>query len=98
MIYVVAELRLKPGMADKAVAEARKVVAGTVKEDGCIFYDMHRSIHDPDKLVVVERWASREALDRHMQTPHLKAWREAGKDFVAGRKVEIITPEKVDTL
>jgi quinol monooxygenase YgiN len=98
VIYVVAELALKPGMADKAVAEARKVVAGTVKEDGCIFYDMHRSIHNPDKLVVVERWASREALDRHMHTPHLQAWREAGKEFVTSRKVEIILPEKVDTL
>jgi quinol monooxygenase YgiN len=36
VIYVVAELRLKPGMVEKAVAEARKVVAGTVKEDGCL--------------------------------------------------------------
>ncbi len=98
MIYVIAELRLKPGMADKAVAEARKVVAGTVEEDGCIFYDMHRSIHDPDKLVVVERWASRAALDAHMHTPHLAAWRAAGKEFVVDRKVEIITPEKVDKL
>jgi quinol monooxygenase YgiN len=98
MIYVIAELGLKPGMADKAVIEARKVVAGTVKEDGCIFYDMHRSIHDPDKLVVVERWKSREALDQHMHTPHLKAWREAGKEFLVSRKVEIISPEKVDTL
>src|SRR5665213_733761 len=98
MIYVVAELRLKPGTVDKAVVEARKVVAGTVKEDGCIFYDMHRSIHDPDKLVVVERWASRAALDAHMKTPHLRAWRAAGKEFIADRKVEIITPEKVDTL
>jgi len=98
MIYVIAELRLKPGTADKAAVEARKVVAGTVKEDGCIFYDMHRSVNDPDKLVVVERWASREALDAHMHTPHLKAWREAGKDFVLARKVEVITPEKVDTL
>ena len=41
MIYVVAELRLKPGMAEKAAAEARKVVAGTVKEDGCLGYDFH---------------------------------------------------------
>jgi quinol monooxygenase YgiN len=98
VIYVVAELRLKPGMADKAVVEARKVVAGTVKEDGCIFYDMHRSVNDADKLVVVERWASREALDRHMHTPHLKAWREAGKEFILERKVEVITPEKVDKL
>ena len=98
MIYVIAELRLKPGTAEKAVAEARKAVAGTVKEDGCIFYDMHRSINDPDKLVVVERWESRAALDAHMRTPHLLAWRAAGKDFIADRKVEVIAPEKVEIL
>ena len=71
MIYVVAELRLKPGMAEKASAEARKVVAGTVKEDGCLYYDFHLSVTDPTLLVAVERWTSREALAAHMHTPHL---------------------------
>ena len=98
MIYVIAELSIKPGSVEKATAAARKAVAETVKEDGCIFYQMHLNISDPTKLIVVERWASREALDAHMHTPHLKAWREAGKEFVTARKVEIITPGKVDTL
>jgi quinol monooxygenase YgiN len=97
VIYVVAELRLKPGMADKAASEARKVVAGTVKEDGCLHYDFHLSVTDPTKLVAVERWTSREALEAHMHTSHLQAWRAAGKEFILERKVEIITPEKVDT-
>ena len=96
MIYVVAELRLKPGTADKAAAEARKVVAGTVKEDGCLAYDFHLSVTDPTKLVAVERWTSREALARHMDTPHLKAWRAAGAEFVLDRNIQIITPEKVE--
>ena len=98
MIYVIAELSLKPGSTEKASAEARKVVAETVKENGCIFYQMHLNVGDPTKLIVVERWGSRAALDAHMHTPHLKAWREAGKEFVIARKVEVITPEKVDTL
>ena len=98
MIYVVAELTLKPGSAEKAAAAARKAVAETNKEKGCIFYQMHLNVGDPTKLVVVERWESREALDAHIQTPHLKAWREAGKEFVTARKVEVITPAKVDTL
>ena len=55
MIYVVAELRLKPGTAEKAAAEARKVVAGTIKEDGCLHYDFHLSVSDPTRLVAVER-------------------------------------------
>jgi quinol monooxygenase YgiN len=98
VIYVIAELNIKPGGAEQAAAAARLAVAATVKEDGCITYDMHLSVSDPTRLVVVERWASREALDRHLQTPHLKAWRAAGAEFVTGRKVEIITPEKVDPL
>jgi quinol monooxygenase YgiN len=98
VIYVIAELRLKPGTHEKASAEARKVIAGTVKEAGCLAYDFHLSVSDPTKLVAVERWESRAALDAHMHTPHLQAWREAGKEFVIGRKVEIISPEKVDIL
>jgi quinol monooxygenase YgiN len=97
VIYVIAELNLKPGTAEKAAAAARIAVAATVEEDGCISYDMHLSVSDPTRLVVVERWASRAALARHLEAPHLQAWRAASADFVAGRKVDIITPEKVDS-
>ena len=96
MIYVIAELEIRPELADEAIAAARQAVAATVTEDGCMFYDMHRSVTDPSRLVVVERWASREALSRHLETPHLKAWRAAGAKFVLNRKVEVITPEKVN--
>jgi quinol monooxygenase YgiN len=98
MIYVIAELRIRSEMADKALAAARQTVAATVEEDGCISYDMHQSVSDPSRLVVVERWASRDALSRHLETPHLKAWRAAGAEFIVDRKVEVVTPEKVDKL
>jgi quinol monooxygenase YgiN len=98
VIYIVAELTLKPGTTETAAAAARQVVDGTVKEDGCISYEAYLSVSDPTRMVIVERWTSREALARHMDTPHLKAWRAAGAEFVAGRKIELITPEKVDTL
>jgi quinol monooxygenase YgiN len=85
-------------MAEKVFAVARQTVAATVKEDGCISYDMYQSVSDPSRLVVVERWASRAALSRHFETPHLKAWRAAGAEFIVDRKVEVVTPEKVDKL
>ena len=96
MIYVVAELRLKPGTAETAAAEARKVVAGTVKEDGCLAYDFHLSVSDPERLVAVERWESREALERHNLTPHLLAWRAVVREIVIDRKIHIISPESVE--
>ena len=96
MIYVIVELRLKPGTADKAIAAARAGIAETVKESGCISYDMNQSVTDPARLVLLERWESHEALKRHFETPHFKTWRAAAPEFVAERKAEVITPEKID--
>ena len=96
MIYVIAELHVKPGTAHKAIAAARACTAETVKEEGCISYDMHQSVTDPVRMVLVERWDSREALARHLETPHFKTWRAAGAEFVAERKAEVITPETID--
>jgi quinol monooxygenase YgiN len=98
VIYVIAELRLKPGTAEKVAAEAHKVVAGTVKEDGCLQYDFHQSLSDPTRLVAVERWTSREALDAHSRTPHLLAWRAVLKGNVVEQDFQVITPERVDRL
>jgi quinol monooxygenase YgiN len=98
VIYVIAELRIRSEMAEKAIAAARKAVAATIKEDGCISYDMHQSVSDPSRFVVVERWASRDALSRHLETPHLKAWRTAGAEFILDRNVEVVTPETVHKL
>jgi quinol monooxygenase YgiN len=98
MIYVIAELRIRTEMAEKAYAAARKMVTATLKEDGCISYDMHHSVTDPSSLVVVERWSSREALSRHLETPHFKGWRTTGAEFIVGRKVEVVAPANVEPL
>jgi quinol monooxygenase YgiN len=98
MIYVIAELHIRTEKTEEAFAAARKIVAATLKEDGCMSYDMHQSVTDASRLVVVERWSSREALSRHLETPHFKGWRTAGTEFIVGRKVEVVKPEKVEPL
>ena len=37
------------------------------REDGCEQYELFQSYDDSDKVVILERWASRGALDKHMQ-------------------------------
>ena len=96
MIYVIAQLKLKPGTSERACAEARKVVEGTVQEDGCLFYDFNLSVTDPTRLVAVERWESKEALARHNETPHLLAWRKVVAEIVVERDIQVITPESVE--
>ncbi len=96
MIYVVAQLWLKPGMTERACAAARAVVAGTIKEEGCLFYDFNLSVTDPTRLIAVERWESLEHLARHNETAHLLAWRAVVAEVALERDIQVITPEKVE--
>lgn len=98
MIYVISTAHLKPGTQAQAVAAAKPCLAETLKEDGCLSYDLHVSISDPNKVVFVERWESRDHLAAHTRTPHFLAWRAAAADFVVDRKVEVIDPASVTGL
>lgn len=97
MIFVVATLHIRPGTAAKVVEVAKPCIEATRKEKGCISYDIHQSQTDPNTLVFVERWEARENLAGHLQEPHFKAWRAGSAEFIVDRKIEIITPAKVDS-
>ena len=48
-------------------ASAFKTLQTTsLREEGCEQYELFQSLDDPDKVVLLERWASREVLDKHM--------------------------------
>jgi len=98
MIFVVATFHTKPGSADVIRPAAAICTAATVQEEGCISYALHQGLADPDTFVFVERWTTREALEAHFATPHLKAWRAAIADCVISRRVEIIHPDRVEVL
>jgi quinol monooxygenase YgiN len=97
MIYVVATLTIKPDMRAELIEGAKACIAETVKEHGCIGYDLHESVTDPTKLVFVEQWENAEALGPHGKSDHMRAFGRIAKNCLAAPpKIEVITPEKVD--
>lgn len=99
MIYVVATANVKPEAREKFMEGARACIAETVKEKGCVLYDLHASVTDQTRFVFVEKWETREDLMAHARSDHLQAWRKVSADLVnAPTKVEIIAPEKVDVM
>ena len=72
----------------------RSLVPPTHDEDGCITFALHRDVSDPRRLVLVERWASREALDRHLATEHLAAFR-AAVGPLSGAAAQVVVMEAV---
>ena len=63
--HVIA-IQITPGKAAD-FARAFKVVQAIASQDeGCEQYELFQSLDAPDRLVLLERWASQELLDKHM--------------------------------
>jgi len=81
-VIVVATAKAKPGQ-EEAVKEALlSLVEPTRKESGCLCYNLHQARDDKTQFMFYEQWASKEALDAHGKTPHLRALGGKLKDRV----------------
>lgn len=98
MIFVLATVAVKSEQRADFLENARTVIAATVKEPGCLSYDLTSSITEPNGFVFVERWESREALGRHFESPHVKEWQRVSAPFIDKQTIEIIHAERVELL
>ena len=72
-IVVVGSFTAQPGKEEEGRAAFEALVAPTHAEDGCILYSLHQGVDDPARLAFIERWTSREALNAHLESDHVKA-------------------------
>lgn len=72
MLTVVAEMIAKPGCEERLREELLRCIEPTRAEEGCLQYDLHVATDRPGHFLFYENWTSREALDRHLATPHLQ--------------------------
>jgi len=68
----VAEMIAKPGCEERLREELLRCIEPTRAEEGCLQYDLHVATDRPGHFLFYENWTSREALDRHLATPHLQ--------------------------
>ena len=71
-IIVVGSFKARPGKEAEAQEAFETLVAPTHAEDGCILYALNRGFEDPSRLIFIERWASPEEHDAHMESAHIK--------------------------
>lgn len=51
---------------------AIKLVEQSLRDKGCIDYDLYQSKTNNDRYMIIETWESKEALDAHMATEHFR--------------------------
>jgi quinol monooxygenase YgiN len=70
---IIAHFSVKPEHASEFVQEIRVgLVSPTLKEPGCLQYDLWQDVRDPTRFAMVEVWESDEALERHLALPSLR--------------------------
>ncbi len=52
-------------------------------EDGCIKYDYYLSEKDPDEILLIEQWASKQHQQIHLQQPHMDTLRSFKNDYIS---------------
>ena len=63
---VILEVKAKPGTGDELVAFFRSILPETRAHDGCTSVETLRNSDDPDQVVVVEVWESREQYEKYL--------------------------------
>jgi quinol monooxygenase YgiN len=101
MIHVLAIITARPGMRDSILEAFRANVPAVHAEDGCLAYEAVVDVSNAapsfalfgaDTFVVVEKWASMEALQAHAVAPHMKAYASKVKDLTANRAIHVLEP------
>ena len=98
---MIAFITAKPGMREAVLREFRANVPAVHAEEGCIEYAPTVDVQGfaalqtevgPDTFVVIEKWASAEALKAHAAAPHMAAYSARTRDMVASRVIHVLSP------
>jgi quinol monooxygenase YgiN len=63
----VVTIQVAPGKAPDFASAFKSLQAIAQQEEGCEQYELFQSLDDPDKVLLLERWASQDLLDKHME-------------------------------
>ncbi|AXU18005.1 antibiotic biosynthesis monooxygenase [Novosphingobium sp. THN1] len=74
MIIVMGTVRVPVENIEPIKPMMAKVIAATLKEDGCIQYAYGQDVLDPELIHIAEKWRDMAALQAHFQAEHMKVW------------------------
>lgn len=90
-LTIVARLRAREGQSGALEAALLELTEETRREQGCLRYDLHVGVDDPDVFVFYETWTDRDAIDRHNASPHIEAFLERLPELVEeGPQVDVL--------
>jgi quinol monooxygenase YgiN len=69
VIIVSGSVRARPDALADVLRMSLEHVRRSRTEPGCLLHSVHHDVEDPNRLVFVEHWVDRRALDAHFRVP-----------------------------
>ena len=82
MLIVHCNVQVVDGGADAFIAASLANAEASRQEPGVQVFDLHRSVDDPNRFVLVEQYAADDDLEYHKTQEHYLTWREAVADLM----------------
>ncbi len=70
MIRLNVFIRVSAEKRAEVLEVAKELVAASLKDNGCVAYDVFESSTRPDVLMICETWKDEDCLAVHMNAPH----------------------------
>ncbi len=84
-VTLVVVLRPREGQDLLLEAELKALIAPSRREEGCLAYELHRSVDPPNAYLLHEIWLTREAHTMHTRSPHFLRWNARKDALLASR-------------
>lgn len=98
MITVIASVSLTPGNLSGYLRILKDNIIAVRQENGCIEYypavdnpaGLPAQILDENLVTIIEKWENIEALEAHLESPHMQAYRAKVKHMVEAVHLKIL--------
>lgn len=93
-LTIVAIIHANPDQRDLVKAELLKLIAPTLKETGCIQYDLHEDNNQPNTFLFFENWETRDLWQAHLKTEHIAAFKKATVGAIESSTIHEMTRQQ----
>lgn len=90
-LTIIARIEAVAGQTEVVKKALQGLIEPTLKEAGCIQYDLHQDNYNPGVFLFYEIWETRELWQQHGESAHISAHRVATKETIASTIINEMT-------
>ena len=90
MVFVLAKLVAKDGKANQLKPLLEALLTPTRQEQGCVQYDLHEDVANPEIFYFYEVWENSDDVKKHGESTHIQSMRHQAADYLMSTELSFL--------